>query len=85
MTTKTRLHETQDSYSVTITREVSPPNSGSPSGECWVARDASGNWRNYCDRSFADNPAEAVAKMFHANEIGSIKDLGDTAVAEIVS
>ena len=77
--------KTMGTYSVTITRETSPPNSGSPSGECWVARDASGDWRNYCDLSFAGTAAEAVGKMFHADETGGIEDMGDTAMAEILT
>jgi len=80
-----RIARPAGSYTVKITREPSPPNSGSPSGECWVARDTGGEWRNYCDMAFAKTAAEAVAKMFHADEIDIVEDHGNTASAQILS
>ena len=72
-------------YNVIITREPSPPDSGSPSGECWVARDANRDWRNYCDLDFGATAVEAVSAMFHADEIHSVEDRGETAAAWILS
>lgn len=39
------------------------------SGDCWVARDNSGNWRCFCKAEFATNADDAARAMFHADEI----------------
>ncbi|WP_417459178.1 hypothetical protein [Kordiimonas sp.] len=52
-------------------------------GPCWVARDESGTWRSYAKEHFASTAAEAVAAMFHADEIESVDGCGDFAVATI--
>jgi hypothetical protein len=77
--------ERPSGYAVTITREASPPNSGSPSDDCWVARDANGDWRNYCDLAFAGTAAKAVSAMFHADEVHSIEERGETSAAWILN
>ena len=52
-------------------------------GPCWVARDDGGNWRTYAKEHFAKTPAEAVAMMYHANEVEAVEDRGEIAVATI--
>lgn len=56
--------------------------SGTGNGD-WVARDADGNWRAHCAKHFAPTAAAAVAMMFHADEVGSVTDCGEYAIAMI--
>ena len=81
----TRIARPAGSYTVTVTREPSPPDTTSPHNEQWVARDTTGTWRNYCCLEFAKTAAEAVTKMFHADEVDIVEDHGDTASAQILN
>ena len=79
MTTKTT-----ETYEVTVSLEGARPD-GLWDAPHWVARDASGVWRTFAAKHFAESAAAAVAQMFHANEVASVTDNGDTATATINS
>src|SRR5690606_19289544 len=54
-----------------------------PIYERWIASDASGSWHRYAKKSDAATAAEAAKAMFHADEIISIEDHGETATVMI--
>jgi hypothetical protein len=66
-------------YQVTIRLESQFASHGS----CWVARDEKRDWRCYCKEHFANTAAESAPMMFHADEIVSVEDKGDSAVVVI--
>ena len=72
------------SYFIRVDREPTPPNSNVSRGS-WVARDANGHWRNFCNTSLAKTAAEALVIMYHVHVVGTIKDRGETASARIVN
>ena len=75
------MNATRTDYTVTIAHEPHFPTAG----DCWVARDAEGDWRTYCHVHFAKSAAEAASMMFHACELDFVTDNGATATATILT
>jgi len=73
---------TADTMTVTVKLEASRPDCRQDVA-CWVARNADGVWHCWCFEHFADSPGAAVAAMYHACEVASVDEHGDTATATL--
>ena len=65
-------------YVVTVKLEKDFSRLASDKSPHWVARDETGSWRCYCQNHFGENAQEAIAAMFHANEVLAVR--GNQAV-----